>query len=175
MAWGLAILWRIARELIVPLAIILTGATLCSFFRNSDVLYFTAAALLLAVWLFVLGSRIAARTAEQGWPSALPLIAVIALTLLLARPVMKAGDYVHLAMVYSQLSDQVRAAHGNRLSVDWGNDGFPGYGSTDYFLVHDPSGKVMSETELETDSDRKFSVGVRRLIGDFYLRAVYYP
>jgi hypothetical protein len=175
MAQVLAILWRIVREIVLPLAIVLIAATLCSTFRNSDFLYFFTAALLLALWLFVTGSRIAAIVSERGWLSALPLGAAIVLVVMLGLPAIKGGDYVHLAMVYSQYSRQIRAAPGKPLSFDWGSEGFPGYGSTDYFLVYDPSGMVKDETEMVTDTDKKFPVSVKHLYGNFYRRAVYYP
>ena len=175
MAQILLILWRIARELILPLAVILAAASLCSIYRSSDFLYVFTAALLLAVWLFVMGSRIAALGSEQGWTGALPLAIVLVLAVFLGRLAMRGGDYVHLAAMYSQYEGQIRAAKDNRLSFDWGSDGFPGYGSTDYSLVYDPSGAVKDETELVTDTDKKFAVTVRHLYGHFYRRSVFYP
>jgi hypothetical protein len=167
---------RAALELAFPLGLFLAFGTLCSFFRDVDFLFFFFGVIALFLWLVVQVVRVVAALWKQKWPKAGLIVAGVGSAFLLALPVMMAGDYVHLALMYPFYEDRIVALHSQRVSFNWGADGFVGVGGTDYVLVYDPVGAIQKEGPvLRFPDGSEFPVGVRHLIGSFYLRTIFYP
>jgi len=120
--------------------------------------------------------RVIAALWKRKWPKAALIFAGVGLALLLALPVMMAGDYVYLALMYPFYEDRIVASHSQRVSFNWGADGFAGLGSTDYVLVYDRVGLIRKEAPVQKFPDgSEFPVSARHLIGSFYLRTIDYP
>jgi len=146
---ALPVLRRLGLETAFPLGLILLIGILCSCFRNEDFFFVLGGGFLLLVYVVFLLWRVLAAAWKKYWPNAGMILAGIGLTVLLAWPVMMAGDYIHLALMYPSYENRIAAAHTDRMSFYWGGDGFSGVGTTDYFLVYDRLNAIRKEPAVQ--------------------------
>jgi hypothetical protein len=153
----------------IPLGLVLAVSVLNSFFRSADLLFLLLGALALFIWLCLAATRLLIALWNKSWSHVIAVIASIGLTVLLGRPLLMAGDYVHLAVMYPYYQDEIYYSNGERMIFNWGGGGFAG-STTDYYLVYDRSGTLQKTGVLQlSPGGLDLSVSVRHLVGSFYL------
>ncbi|HVW73993.1 MAG TPA: hypothetical protein VHC39_10170 [Rhizomicrobium sp.] len=175
-----AIFRRLIKELVFPVGLVLLVGLVWSFAPAFGFLVFVLAGLALFVWLAILAVRILAACWEKQWESAAAIVGGVGLSVILAWPVLQAGPYLHLAVMYPYYQAKIIQAHGQRTAFYWGGDGAAISTDNDYWLVYDSSGKVRSENGQpmigkEPPHYHYGVITVRPLIGSFYLRTESIP
>jgi hypothetical protein len=162
---------RLGLEAAFPVTLFLVFSLTDSFHPIAFLLLLMLCALVLLAWLAIIVLRIVVALWEREWSNAAFIGAGVGLAALLALPILRAGDYVHLAVMYPYYEYRVAASNGDRMIFDWGADGMAG-NSTDYFLVYDRSGDLQKTGTLQLSAGApELPVFVRHLIGSFYLAA----
>ncbi|WP_152047733.1 hypothetical protein [Aureimonas psammosilenae] len=105
------------------------------------------------------------------WVKALQRVFVIALTLAIFVPAVRAGDYIHLVLFYPYYKAEIRRS-GNpnqQVRFDWGDDAaLVSDGAVIRTLVYDPTGSMAKYVGERRSSDIG-GLYTDHLFGDFYL------
>lgn len=158
--------------ILLPLAIALVAGTTFSLSPITGFLFLFAGLMTLIVWAVVISILIVSAARRHAWRRAISLFAILVVVWPAILPLLAAGDYLHLVLLYPYYCATIGNA--DKAAFAWPVGGIAGGPVQARTLVYDTT----PETARELGTHSKIIEGLggpitfttTRLMGHFYLR-----
>jgi hypothetical protein len=155
------------RLVVLPLSVSAIVGSYLSFSPNSDMLR-AIGFVICVVWAIAIVSMAVKAAWRARWRRCLGLTAILLVVLPMSVMLMyRAGDYVHLAVMWPSYRSTIQTEPGSRVTFEWETVELMG-GQIERTLVYDPSDSEAQAKDTYDDYQGWF-LRHRHLIGHFYL------
>ena len=155
--------------IVLPLSVCAIAGIYFSFSPNSGGVPLRAIGFIVcAVWAIAIVSMAVKAAWRARWRRCLGLIAILLVVLPMSDVLMfRAGDYVHLAVIWPSYRSTIQTEPGSRVTFEWETVELM-FGQIERTLVYDPSDSETQAKDTHNDYQGWF-LRHRHLIGHFYL------